>query len=144
MFWCVAMGITCPPPPCRDLDLYAMVLHVALRPLYELHVDLHILYAIARRLMIRGFLYPYVEGLLCRERCYGYKMVFKCTENGREKFAEVEIIDRDDHGLDVSVHIVDKISRHAIEDMKPKKLVLRVEEVEDEEIKKIVEELAKG
>jgi hypothetical protein len=135
------MGVACPPPPCRDLDLYAMVLHVALRPLYELRVDLHVLYAIARRLLIRGFLCPYIEGLLCRGRCYGYKMVFKCMENGKEKFAEVEIIDRDDYGLDVSVYIVDKLVKHSLDDMKPRKIVLRVEEVEDEEIKKIVEEL---
>ena len=137
------MGVACPPPPCRDFDLYAMALHVALRPLYELRVDLHVLYAIARRLLIRWFLCPCVEGLLCRERCYGYKMVFRCTENGKEKFAEVEVIDRDDYGLGVSVFIVDKLVKHSFDDLKPVKLVLRVEEIEDEEIRKIVEELAK-
>jgi len=142
------MSDTCPPPPCKDFEWLAAVLHVALRPLYELHVDPKILFAIARRIAVKWYWYPFAEGMICEgpenKVCSIYRMFYKCmSEDGRETFAMIEMDDDPDYGLDIHGFTDIELSEKDVEELQPKKPVLTVEVKESEEERACLEQVKK-
>jgi ribosomal protein L29 len=141
------MDETCPPPPCSDFDWLAKVLHVALRPLYELHVDTKALFAIARRVAVKWYWYPVAEGAVCEDKdrriCTAYRMFYRCSHEGKETYAMLEMNEDPEYGLQIRALIDREIGEKDVEELQPLVPELKIEMKEDAELKKCIEEVKK-
>jgi len=143
-------------PQCSEIARTCDILMLTLRVLYEasniafqdvLDFDT-IMWALARELLATQFGEPVIEGLICwgkdEDTCYGYRMIFKCRSYRGKAFEKVDISFDYDYGLTVDCFCKDEIEPLDVEYFKPRKIVMKIEQVEDEKIKKLVEALRKG
>ena len=142
-------------PPCYEIARACDVLAIALRALYEASnialFDVEdfdmVVWALSRKLLSEQFGEPVLEGLKCwgedEDTCYGYRMIFKCRDDGGKAFEIVDVDFDYDSGLTLNYFAKIKIESIDVEDLKPRKIVMNIEQVEDEKIKKIVEAIRK-
>ena len=142
-------------PPCYEIARACDVLTIALRALYEASniafFDVEdfdmVIWSLSRKLLSEQFGEPVLEGLICwgedEDTCYGYRMIFKCRGNGDKAFEIVDINFDYDYGLTLNYFAKIKIESIDVEDLKPRKIVMNIEQAEDEKIKKIVESIRK-
>ena len=140
-------------PPCYEIARACDILMIVLRVLYEstniVFFDIDdfdiLIWALAKKLLDEQFGEPVVEGLMCwgegEDTCYGYRMIFKCRDDRGKAFEKVEISFNYDSGLMVHCFFKNEIESLDVEYFKPKRISTKIELVEDEKIKKIVEAL---
>jgi hypothetical protein len=143
-------------PLCDDIARACDILMILLRVLYDSMIivfcdidDFDLLvWALARTLLSEQFGEPVLEGLVCwgedEDTCYGYRMMFKCRCDRREAFEKVEVSFDEESGLMVNCFFSNDIKSIDVEDLKPRKIVMNIGQVEDEKMKKIVETLRGG
>jgi hypothetical protein len=124
---------------CDDVEVFADMLHLVLRPLYEFGsrkclgcIRLSLYVAIAKLFLTNRFGEPIAEGLYCPfkdERfCYRYVLIYRCVEGNSERFAEVSIEDNYEYGLIINAISLSKDLDKLLENVKPIKLTLNINE----------------
>jgi hypothetical protein len=143
-------------PPCYEIARACDILTIVLRVLYEstniVFFDVEdfdvLVWSVARMLLSEQFGEPVLEGLLCwgedEDTCYGYRMIFKSRDYGVKAFEKIDINFDYDSGLTLYCFAKDKIESIDVEYFKPKRINTKIELVEDEKIKKIVEAIRRG
>ncbi|MCC6057047.1 MAG: hypothetical protein LM583_10270 [Desulfurococcaceae archaeon] len=142
--------------PCDEIARACDILMIVLRVLYDstniVFFDIDnfdiLIWAFARTLLSEQFGEPVIEGLICWgedvDTCYGYRMIFKCRGDRGKAFEKVDIDFDYDSGLMVHCFFKNEIELLDVEYLKPKRISTKIELVEDEKIRKIVESLRKG
>jgi hypothetical protein len=143
-------------PPCDEIARACDILMLTLRVLYEstniVFFDIDdfdiLVWSLSRKLLSGQFGEPVLEGLICwgedEDTCYGYRMIFKCRCDRGKAFEKIDISFDADSGLAVDCFFENEIKQFDSEYLKPRKIVMNIEQAEDEKIKKIVEALRKG
>jgi hypothetical protein len=143
-------------PPCDEIARACDILMIVLRVLYDsiniVFLDVEdfdvLIWATARKLLADQFGEPSIEGLLCwgvdEYTCYGYRMIFKCMGDRGKAFIKIDVSLDYGSGLTLYCFAKDEIESFDVEYFKPKKIAMKLEIVEDEKIKKMVEALRKG
>jgi hypothetical protein len=144
------------PPPCDEIGRACDILMIVLRVLYDstniVFFDVEdfdvLIWAVARKLLSDQFGEPVLEGLLCwgvdEDTCYGYRMIFGCRCDREKAFVKIDISFEYSSGSMIYCFARDKIESVDVEFFKPKRISTKIELIEDEKIKKIVESLRKG
>jgi hypothetical protein len=143
-------------PTCNEIARACDILTIVLRVLYDsvniMFLDVYdydtLIWAVARKMLASQFGEPIIEGLVCVGKeggdCHVYRMIFRCRGNKGEVFAKVDVSFDLDFGLTVDCFVNDKVDPTYVLYLKPRKIITKIELVEDERIKKIVESIRNG
>jgi hypothetical protein len=141
---------------CDEIARACDILNIVLRVIYDsaniVFFDIDdfdiLIWALARKLLAEQFGEPVLEGLICwgedEDTCYGYRMIFGCRGDRGNAFEKVDIDFDYESGLVVYCFFENEIGSLDVDYFKPRRISMKIELVEDEKIRKIVESLRKG